>query len=330
VSAVIPTYNSERFIANAIKSVLAQTIEVDEIVVVDDGSSDRTVELVSAFQRTRVIQRPNGGPGAARNTGIHAASGEWIAFLDSDDVWAPQKTEVQLGCFTPDAGVIHANGFNPIHFGNLWHRQAHVSPSGALVRKQALLDVGCFEDSRAVSDDLTLWLKISLTGWRIVKSETELFSNQGNEQSFSTNESRMARMELTTIDMVGKRVNCQLEEMERVKQACRIEYAKNLIACERWDEAAQFLQECTPGLASRWLSLAGFLKVNRLARFSLVRWLQSIDAQYKSHMCSGECSLPEAERRQCMESCSKPYFRPQKLGHPQGSAALPALFKGGK
>jgi glycosyltransferase involved in cell wall biosynthesis len=127
VSAVIPAYNAELTISDAIQSVLAQTYEIAEIIVVDDGSSDHTSEVAARFPRTQVIRRPNGGPGAARNTGIHAASGEWIAFLDSDDAWAPRKTEIQLGYITPDAGVIHANRFNPISFGNLWHRQAHVT-----------------------------------------------------------------------------------------------------------------------------------------------------------------------------------------------------------
>jgi len=312
VSAVIPAYNAERFICNAIRSVLAQTVEVSEIIVVDDASSDRTAELASAFPRTRVLKRPNGGPGAARNTGIHAAQGEWIAFLDSDDVWAPQKIEIQLGCIAPDAGVIHANRFDPIHFGNLWHRQAFVSPSGAFVRKQALLDVGCFEDSRAVSDDLTLWLKIALAGWCFVKSETELFSGQGNETSFSTNETRMARMELATIDMIGTRVNCSSEEIARVKQASRVEYAKNLIARRQWDEAAVFIKECVPGLAPRWLSIASALKVNRLARTDLVRWLQTVDGKYGSRVCSGTCNLPEVLRTRCIDACRNPYFVPPK------------------
>ena len=99
-----------------------------------------------------------------------------------------------------------------------------------------------------------------------------------------------------------------------MKQASRIEYVKNLIGSQRWDEAAQLLQECTPGLASRWLSLARLLKVNRMARTNLVRWLHTIDGGYASHVCSGECSLPEVQRRQCMESCSKPYFRPREVG----------------
>jgi glycosyltransferase involved in cell wall biosynthesis len=314
VSAVIPAYNAELTIPDAIQSVLAQTYEIAEIIVVDDGSSDRTADVAAGFPRTRVIRQPNGGCGAARNTAVQAASGEWIALLDSDDIWLPRKTEIQLGYATSDAGVIHCNRFDPIHFGNLWHRQAHVTPSGALIRKQVLLDVGGFEDSPAVIDDITCWLKIALTDWRFVQSETDLIQYRPTEQSLSANDFKMARRELAGIDMVGKRVNCQPEEIERVRQASRIEYAKNLIAGQRWDEAAQLLQECIPGLASRWLSLARLGKVNRLARTNLVRWLHSVDGGYASHVCSGECSLPEVQRKQCMESCRKPYFRPREVG----------------
>lgn len=316
ISTVIPAYNSEPFISDTIQSVLAQTHEIAEIIVVDDGSSDRTGDVAASFPRTRVIRRPNGGQGAARNTGVHAASGEWIAFLDHDDLWAPQKTEIQLRCVTPEVGVVHANRFDTIHFGNLWHRQTHITPSGALVRKQTLMDVGGFEESRTVMgvEDLTLWLKIALTDWRFVRSVGDLFNWQKTGQNYSANDLKMARADLASIDMAGTRVSCQPKEIERVKQASRIEYAKNLIAGRRWNEAARILEECTPGLAPRWLSLARFLKVNRMARTNFVRWLQSIDGQYASHSCSGECNLSDAQRKECMESCHKPYFRAYGAG----------------
>jgi glycosyltransferase involved in cell wall biosynthesis len=316
VSAVIPAYNAELSISGAIESIIAQTHEIAEIIVVDDGSTDRTAEVAAGLPRTRVIRRPNGGPGAARNTGIHAASGEWIAFLDSDDIWMPRKTEIQLECVTPEAGVIHCNRFDPIHFGNLWHRQAHVTPSGTLVRKQALLDVGGFVESRAVIgvEDLSLWLMIALTDWRFVQSGVDLFGYQRTERSLSANNFKMARAELANIDMVGKHVSCQSEEIERVKQASRIEYARNLIAERRWDDAGQLLQECAPGLASRWLSSASALRVNRLARTDIVKWLQSVDGKYGSHVCAGECNLPEVQRRRCIESCGTPNSRPQVMG----------------
>ena len=91
VSAVIPAYNAEHFISETIQSVLAQTVEVEEIIVVDDGSSDGTGDVAAKFPKTRVIRRPNGGQAAARNTGIDAATGEWIGFLDHDEHMALAK-----------------------------------------------------------------------------------------------------------------------------------------------------------------------------------------------------------------------------------------------
>jgi glycosyltransferase involved in cell wall biosynthesis len=301
ITAVIPAYNAEKFLAATIQSALDQTHQVSEILVVDDGSSDRTSEVAASFPRTRVIRRQNGGQAAARNTGIKAATSEWIAFLDHDDIWFPKKTEVQLKYVTPDAGVIHGNRFDPIHFGNLWHRQAQVTPSGALVRRQALLDVGGFDESRSVMgvEDLNLWL--------FVRSEEGLFEWKQTGSSLSKNELRMSKAELTCISTIGARVHCQPEEMERIRRASRIEYAKNLIVNRQWDEASELLNDCAPGAASRWLSLAGFLKVNRLAHTKLVKWLQRME---KSHQCSGECDLPEPKRKWCMESCRSPYFRP--------------------
>jgi len=308
VTAVIPAYNAEKFIAEALQSVLDQTVEIAEIIVVDDGSSDRTAEVAATFPRTRVIRQPNAGCGAARNTALRVATGEWIALLDADDIWLPEKTERQQACIAPGVGVVHTNRFDPVNFGNLWHRQAFVTPSGAFIRKQALLDVGGFEESPGVIDDITCWLKIALTDWRFVPSAENQLLYRPTEQSLSASELKMIRRELAGIEMVGTREKCQPLEIERIKQASKIEYAKNLIAAQRWDEAAQLLAECTPGLASRWLTLARLLRVNRLARTNLVRWMHSLDGNYSSHTCSGECTLPEAHRIQCMNACHKPYF----------------------
>jgi glycosyltransferase involved in cell wall biosynthesis len=312
VTAVIPAYNAEHIVADAIQSALDQTYEISEIIVVDDGSSDNTSGVAARFPKTKVIRQANGGPGAARNTGVNAASSDWIALLDSDDIWLPHKTEVQLRFITDDAGVVHANQFDPIHFGTLWHRQAHVTPSGALVRKRALLDVGGFEESRTVIgvEDLNLWLKIALTDWRFVRSDVDVFGYRPTSESLSGNDLKMARAELANIEIVGKLVSCQPLEIERIKQASRIEYAKGLIANQRWEEATALLRDCDHDLAYRWLSLARFLKANRLARTNLVRWLHAVSAEYASHICSGECNLPELQRQQCIDSCHRPYFRP--------------------
>lgn len=112
VSVIIPTYNRAYCIENAIQSVLTQTHGEVEVVVVDDGSSDGTRDLIAARYgadpRVKYFYRENGGVSAARNTGLRRATGDFIALLDSDDVWKPWKLELQLACLrsVPDAGMI--------------------------------------------------------------------------------------------------------------------------------------------------------------------------------------------------------------------------------
>lgn len=99
VTVIIPTFNSAAFIVDSIQSVLAQSFQAFEIIVVDDASQDGTVSLVRSFQEARLslIELPhNRGPAAARNAGIHQATGRFLAFLDSDDLWHPRKLELQL------------------------------------------------------------------------------------------------------------------------------------------------------------------------------------------------------------------------------------------
>jgi glycosyltransferase involved in cell wall biosynthesis len=97
ITVVIPAYNSEQYIARAIDSVLAQTYKPDEIIIVDDGSGDNTSEIVRKYEPSvKLIQQENAGASVARNTGIEAATSEWIAFLDSDDEWLPEKLQLQV------------------------------------------------------------------------------------------------------------------------------------------------------------------------------------------------------------------------------------------
>lgn len=112
VSVIIPTYNRAYCIENAIDSVLNQTHREVEVVVVDDGSSDGTRDLLAARygadERVKYFHRENGGVSAARNAGLSRATGDFIALLDSDDVWKPWKLELQLACFrdVPEAGMV--------------------------------------------------------------------------------------------------------------------------------------------------------------------------------------------------------------------------------
>ena len=98
VSVVIPVYNGERYLAEAMQSVLDQTYKNLELIVLDDGSTDRSAAIARGFDdaRTRYLYQQNGGPSKARNAGVAAARGTFIAFLDSDDVWLPRKLERQV------------------------------------------------------------------------------------------------------------------------------------------------------------------------------------------------------------------------------------------
>jgi len=96
VSVIIPVHNCERYLPKAIQSVLAQTYRPIEVIVVDDGSSDNSAEIARSYQEIHYIYQPNQGPAVARNAGLAVAQGEFIAFLDADDRWVPDKLKIQI------------------------------------------------------------------------------------------------------------------------------------------------------------------------------------------------------------------------------------------
>jgi len=141
IAAVIPAYNVAGYVGRAIESVLAQTRPVDEIIVVDDGSTDNTAEVVKSFgDKVVFIQQPNGGASVARNTAIEAAGGEWIAFLDADDEWLPQKLaeQVALHAENPDLAWSATNyEIRPID-GSLARLTFDRDRMGSLVRGETI------------------------------------------------------------------------------------------------------------------------------------------------------------------------------------------------
>lgn len=191
VSAIIPTYNRRAHVFRAIDSVLAQTVPVDEIVVVDDGSTDGTAEAICSYygSRVAVFARANSGVSAARNRGIHEARGEWIAFLDSDDVWLPTKIERQIEaimtvgagfglCFTdnlfagnPDMkrSVFQEAGFDVTDgVGSMAEPTARLLAgkepfftSSLLVRRSLLKDIDGFDETLIVGEDADLVFRLS-------------------------------------------------------------------------------------------------------------------------------------------------------------------------
>ncbi|NHZ85954.1 MAG: glycosyltransferase [Planctomycetia bacterium] len=111
VSVIVPVYNGERFVKFAIESILAQIYNPIEIIIVDDGSIDGSAKIAKTFKTVRYIYQENLGPSVARNTGVATSKGEFIAFLDSDDIWYPEKLKVQIEYLNknPNIGFVFAH-----------------------------------------------------------------------------------------------------------------------------------------------------------------------------------------------------------------------------
>ena len=180
VSVIIPTYNRGWIIKEAIDSVLAQDYTEFELIVVDDGSTDHTPDVLDSYRNViKVLSQKNKGVSAARNRGIAEASGKFIAFLDSDDLWLPQKLSVQIEFFNqmPDALICQTeevwirNGLrvNPkkrhkkpsgmIFIPSL--KLCLVSPSAVMIQRSLFDRVGEFDETLPACEDYDLWLRIS-------------------------------------------------------------------------------------------------------------------------------------------------------------------------
>jgi GT2 family glycosyltransferase len=116
VSCVVPCFNGERYLDECIRSILAQTHRPLEIVVIDDGSTDGSADVVRQYPEVRYYHQDNAGPAAACASGVRLATGEFIAFLEQDDLWLPWKTSHQLACFAADPALLYCVG----HIQNFW------------------------------------------------------------------------------------------------------------------------------------------------------------------------------------------------------------------
>jgi glycosyltransferase involved in cell wall biosynthesis len=179
VSVIIPTYNRATALAEAIESVMAQDYHDFEILVVDDGSSDSTTEILQTFPEVLVVRQEHRGVSAARNAGIARASGLLIAFLDSDDLWLPAKLSTQVAFFDsrPDALICQTEEIwirdgirvNPKKrhkklSGMIFEKSLElciVSPSAVMMRSSLFDKVGCFDESFPVCEDYDLWLRVA-------------------------------------------------------------------------------------------------------------------------------------------------------------------------
>ncbi|HEX5446005.1 MAG TPA: glycosyltransferase family A protein [Pirellulales bacterium] len=175
VSAVIPTYNCGHYVVEAVESACAQTYPRLEVIVVDDGSGDDTRQrLRPYFDRITYLHQENRGLSAARNRGIQAAQGEWIALLDADDRWHREKTAVQLraareaGCALVGSAaaatlpeVLPPEAKARLLSVEDYLLSAPIGPSGAMISKQCLSRIGPFDETLRAVEDRDMWLRIA-------------------------------------------------------------------------------------------------------------------------------------------------------------------------
>ena len=295
VSVIIPTFNCAQYLAKAIDSVLSQTYKDLEIIVVDDGSSDNTPEVVLPYlARITFIRQPNKGLPSARNTGIRAASGKFIALLDSDDSWLPEKLARQMppfddpavGIVYTDFSVVYADGRTlPSYLAERplasegfildnYIQSRFLFPSTMLLRRQAIEECGLFDEEMLAAEDVELFARICLR-WRVARIPEVLMVRTEGTNNITANGSRLNRYMILAFEKILQRettlpvLSRQLIHVELGRQhwwrACATFSAgqpararRDLIRSIRYDKRA--LRRCAP------LLLASFLPLRVLRR----------------------------------------------------------------
>ena len=181
VSIIIPTYNRGYCLAETIYSVLQQTFTNYELLIIDDGSTDNTGEVISKFPEVHYFLLPkNSGVSYARNFGVAKSAGQYLCFLDSDDLWVPKKLEKQVDfmesnskyavCYTNEIWIRNGVRVNPgrkhrKYSGNIFKHclpLCIVSPSSVMIRSSVFKEVGMFDENMFACEDYDLWLRLSL------------------------------------------------------------------------------------------------------------------------------------------------------------------------
>jgi glycosyltransferase involved in cell wall biosynthesis len=179
ISVIIPNFNRRQFIGRALDSVLSQTLPALEIIVVDDGSTDQSLEFIkNKYPSIRLLTQEHKGVSAARNLGIKLAKGAWIALLDSDDAWFKEKLSLQYKAVEQNKTykVVHTNEIWMRNYSPLKQMKKHrkygghiyqhclplcaMSPSSIMIHQDVFDDIGFFDEDLPVCEDYDLWLRI--------------------------------------------------------------------------------------------------------------------------------------------------------------------------
>src|SRR5437588_4956546 len=219
ISVIMPAFNAAQHIRQSIQSVLEQTFDDWDLIVVDDGSTDETASVVASFRdsRIRCIRRENGGQAAARNTGITSTHGEFIAFLDADDLWLLEKLDRQLDVARRTrADVVYCDGYVFFDSCNdersdyfafvpglkgwstmktLLYQYNRIATLSAMVKRNVIESVGLFDESRLFQncEDYELWLRLARAGKTLYGMSDKLMRYPRHESSPTHRDGKMRR-----------------------------------------------------------------------------------------------------------------------------------------
>jgi len=262
VSVIIPAYNAIDYIDAAIASALAQTGVAVEVIVVDDGSSDGTWEKLQEYgDRIVPVRQTNGGPAKARNHGARLATGEWLAFLDADDEWLPEKTLKQLQAAEPGADMVYTNRFNVGDISrvkeiqsdcvSLWQGDVFeqlllvnfITTSSVMIRKNRFDHLGGFDESRTLIgvEDWDLWLRHAVDG-RVALCCEPLVRYRWHPGTLSSKHEHLSAARLEVLRRALAQPRAQGITGKRVRQAF----------AQAWECSAMFAAPTKRWMAFKW------------------------------------------------------------------------------
>ena len=273
VSVIIPAYNASKYICEAVNSVFAQTFTSHETIVINDGSDD-TVELERELKRyppnLRYIKQDNLGAAAARNTGLRAAAGEFVAFLDADDTWFPDFLEKQVEFLNrSNADLVYADallsGNSPLagrSFMQVEPSRGEVTPenllaikvtvltSTVLARKEPILQAGLFDEALRRGQDFDLWLRLAKRGARFAYQREVVANHRIVESGLSGDTISQLKRTLSVFEAIKSKEVLTASEnaafqatMNRTLRELALEDGKEKLRCKDFAGARQSFDE---------------------------------------------------------------------------------------
>ena len=292
---IIPTYNRRDLLPRALDSVLAQTVPVDEIIVIDDGSTDGTDDMLRARygDRVRYVWQPNAGVSAARNHGLRLAQGRYLALLDSDDLWLPTKTELQVAFLDahPDFGMVVCDVErvdSEYRHIDVFHRRdtlredgwvlrwvlhnPALAPASVLMRREVVDQLGGFDEGLRTAEDLEFHLRVA-RHWKIGVVEQALVRAMRGHDGLSAADSTYDDyVRVVEAAVAGARGSVDDQELDEALAGTYARNARGMLIRGRWKEGATLARRAWR--LSRDAELRGQIKA--LVPFGIKRLLRGL------------------------------------------------------